>query len=234
MISHLASLMGGIKSLLKLALHFVKSFFLLLGILFAMGIIAVVAVFYFFQSQFDFDGASSTALTLSSAPHSGPAKSSRKYVRKSSSVPTPSLFKINLQETRLTVSFHSKNLFTVECEVDQDQDLLINHTQDHRRIEIKNEGFSNCEFTFPETSTFELFVHQGRVAIDRPPTSFSIEGDDVNVTWIKNMSLKFKIFYTLPKGNTEGNIDDIFDPQAPREGRINLRQGSIVFFSPHH
>ena len=47
---------------------------------------------------------------------------------------------------------------------------------------------------------------------------------------IKILSLKF--FYDVENGATRGNIDDIFDQNAPREAHVQLHNGALSFERP--
>ena len=94
---------------------------------------------------------------------------------------------------------------------------------------MRSRGGSNCDLTLPERAKFQVDFDNGRVTLDRPLSSFRVEGKNGHITWIKNPKSRFKIFYDVENAATRGDFKDIFDPNASQEAHIRLQNGLILF-----
>ena len=187
---------------LPLPRRFWQTFLITIASLFIAGSLLLWGLFHYISSQFDFnldDGkfkffgrtldTKQIDLTYTNAN-----SFAKKYVRQSSSIAPATHFKIKLHHTKTTIAYHKEeqNSYTIECEIEHDQELSL--TSEKKVFSITTGGESNCELTLPRTSTLKVDFSQGRLTIERPTSSFKINGNNGQITWIKDQNTKFKIF----------------------------------------
>ena len=214
-----------------------RTFLIALVSLLTLGFGSLLLLYYYLSSQFDFDlndgkiklfgqTIDTDQMDLTYKTHNF----AKKYIRKQSTIDPKAHFTIKLEETKTTILYHGENSYTVECEIEPTKELSLNSHK--KKILIHVQGKSNCDLTLPRTATFVASFKRGRMTLERPSSSFKIEGENGHITWIKNLKSRFKIFYDVQNTATQGNFDDIFDPKASEEAHIKLQNGTLSFISP--
>ena len=217
-----------------------RMIFKVLALLTALGVGSLLFLYYYLSSQFNFDlndGKIKLFGQIIDMDHMDLTYETnnfpKKYIRRQSPTDPKAHFIIKLEETKSTILYHGKNSYTVECEIEPTGELSLDSKDSKKKkILIHVRGNSNCDLTLPQAATVLATFKRGRMTIERPSSSFRIEGENGHITWIKNLKSKFKIFYDVQNAATQGNFKDIFHPNASQEAHIKLQSGNLSFIGP--
>ena len=213
-------------------------FFTLFLSLFLFGFIISASLYYYIDSQFNFDFKNGDIkffgkkVDVNHTSISSINQFHKQYIQKSTYLNPQTPIQIKLAQTRTTITHHSQktNLFTISCEIDHQQKLSL--TQQKKSLLVNVPGESNCDLTLPPTIIFQVYFKTGQLTIDQPTTSFKIKGDAGRVNWIKHPTVKFNISYDVQTVNIQGVTEDIFEQSSPHNVHIQLENGSLSFLDP--
>ncbi len=221
-----------------------KKLMLVMGVL---GIVFLVGSFAFYQyikTQFDFDMADgkikvfgqdvdidTQMTTVPSRFNSGGLQSAgKKIVKKQISLPTTTnLMAITLGNTKSTINFTKGDSFNLDCEVGASEQVVIN-TNSSAVVNIG--GRSNCDIQIPDRLELVVNYSDGRLALDRPKQSFTINSEKGDLSWIKELSSEYQVFYNVKTANVSGSVQNILNNTSNNKAQINLNDGRVHFIDP--
>lgn len=153
---------------------------------------------------------------------------STRFISKTFSLPADvNNIVFELGNTKTTITYNQDDRMTIDCRIPINDDFLSEQTGN--TYNIANTGSSNCDFAIPASLAFELRFTNGRVSLDRPTSSFKIEGENGFLTWIKAPDIKYQMFFETNNQANLADFKDIFDENAPRKSEIKLNNATLNF-----
>lgn len=204
-----------------------------------LGIVLIAAAFGFYQfikHQFDFDMADGQIKLFGQTLDVDEdnikvdidGQFSTRFVSKSIELPAEiKNIEISLKNTKTTISFIETNELVYDCRIPINDDHVSRVVGDTYEISLGKS--SNCEIRIPRNLFLDLEFTNGRLTLDKPVSSFKIDGENGALVWIKNPSSKFQLFFEVKNQAQLGDFQDIFDQNAPRKAEIKLENGAINF-----
>lgn len=154
----------------------------------------------------------------------------KKFVRKQETGSNFKMFSFDLDDTSTVVSFTEEDRYSLECDINVDNEVEVSGTGNERNIKIASG--SSCEVVLPESATIDFEFKNGKLTLDRPKASFSVDAENGMVRWIKRADSKYQLVYDVRNGGKTGSHEEIFYANARSKANIELDNGMLMFINP--